>query len=113
VTSRHLAMLGLYVNRLLAAGTHDHIDIGVVSKRANHGELFTSLEAALGKEADLWWVSPDARAELNAEWAGMRNAISLADYGLDDRSRGLHLVMVLILESIQQRALGTHVESDE
>jgi hypothetical protein len=110
VLSRHLAMIGSYVNTALASGRRDDIDVSLVLRHANKGQLFSSLETVLGQDADFGWLSEDQRAELNDEWSRIANCFVVEDFGLTYGSRGLFLVMALILEGIKMRETPTNIQ---
>jgi hypothetical protein len=105
VTIRRLVTIAYEVNAAMASGRCDDINTEAAFRLANDERLFTVLRDRLGAGTELAAFTDAEGAELDEEWARIANCILLQDYKLDGESRGLALVMGLILEGINGREL--------
>ena len=97
---RQLVQLGYFVNAAIAARQHTDISKDSVYKMAEGDRLLDFVEQRLNIAGQLV-LSAQQRTALNERFASIANCVVPSDFGLDDSTLGLPLVMAMILEEIK------------
>lgn len=103
---RQFAQFGHFVNSALASGKHDDITIEAVFRESAAEHLVEFLERRFGPATDIN-IDPALRSAINDAFSRISNVVEVEQFGLVESSRGLGLVMAMLLEEIQIREMET------